>query len=815
MRLKTKLLYALAIPLVAQAPAAHAQWTNRYPKLANASHHVYLEGYNLPTMAQSPTDPAISPDGKTVAFSARGWLWTMNVATRQAKRLTKGKDMDFRPAWSPDGKQIAFIRDTSSDTTIMAVEVASGQERTLVDTKGMDLDPAFSPDGKTLFYSSAEAGDLDIWRMDLASGAKTRLTTDRGQELNPQPINGGAGIAFVAKGRGDGIDTLTLGGDKPERKTLLSDSLVPQMRIASSPNGQALAAIVLDDDRWKLIAMGSKGGDTVRLAADAPAPEAPSWSTTGEIWFVQPNRDKQFTLYRTSDTGGPIEDMTPLEWDLGEPTARVTIRTRQSGAAVAARLSVVDGAGHPVAPDRGSVARFDGQHGVVFFHSPGTVTLEVPAGALKVKGTHGFDGVAEATRTVVAGQTTVIDLDLPSTGFNAQARGWYSGDLHNHLNYGGAYQLIPEDMVDEMRAEDLDVATPMLANLQTTLIDTKYAMWQRTTPPLIEFAQEVRPNVGHVGLVGANQLFTPWFYGPNSPGYSQANLMNGDPLQFARKHGGLAVYVHPVMRQNPFPTDGSPPDVGTAMVSDMVMGDVDTIEVACLWSDELGSAEAWYRALNLGLPITATAGSDTMHNFYHMMAVGATRVYVKPEGAFNMRNYLDGAKKGRSFVSSGPQLDFTVGGVGPGEVVRSGQVEWKLDTYSAVPFEKVEILVNGKVVWSGAGLTAAGKKTYGGRISVPKGGWVAARVHGGPTVWPSQEVYPFAHTSPVWIGKVGSTDPAAVRAAANDLLRALDSADTRLKASYPGDTGQRLKQRVADARKKLQAAKASGVFTRS
>ncbi len=65
------------------------QWTNRYPKIANMSHHVYLEGYNLPTLNQGATDPAVSPDGKTLAIAARGWLWLMNTTTREAKRLTK------------------------------------------------------------------------------------------------------------------------------------------------------------------------------------------------------------------------------------------------------------------------------------------------------------------------------------------------------------------------------------------------------------------------------------------------------------------------------------------------------------------------------------------------------------------------------------------------------------------------------------------------------------------------------------------------------------------------------------------------------
>lgn len=813
--MRLKLAYTTALLLVLQAPTpARAQWTNRYPKLANTSHHVYLEGYNLPTFSNSPTDPAVSPDGKTVAFAARGWLWTMDIATRRARRLTHGKDVDARPAWSPDGSQIAFVRDNSSDTTIMAVDVASGRERVLVDTKGMDLDPVFSPDGKTLFYSSAEAGDLDIWRMDLASGTKTRLTTDRGQELNPQPIGGGTAIAFVAKGRGDSVQTLSLANN--ERRTLLSDSLIPQLRISASPDGHAVAAITLNGDRWKLVVLDAKGGDTIQLAPDAPAPEAPAWSSKGDIWFVQPTADIRFDLYRVAETGGPIEKLTPLEWNLGEATAKVTIRTREGGKAVAARLAVVDGAGHPAAPDGGMV-RFDGQSGRIFFHSPGTVTLQVPAGTLRVIGTHGFDGVGEVTRAVHAGEEVAIDLDLPTTGFDAAARGWYSGDLHSHLNYGGPFQLVPDDMVNEMRGENLDVATPMLANLQTTLVDSKWAGWQRTTPPLMRMSQEVRSHfLGHVGVVGADQLYTPWFFGPGYPVYGQIDLRNGDPLEFTRAHGGLNVYVHPVMRPGPFPADGPPRGIPTELVADAVLGDVDAIEVANVWSDELGTSDVWYRLLNLGLPIVPTGGSDTMHNFHRMVAIGATRVYARPDGPLNMTSFLDAVRKGRSFVTTGPMIEFKVGGVGPGGVVAGGSqsVEWTLDAWSPTAVQNVEVLVNGRLAWRGAGLTAPGKKSYSGKITVPKGGWVAARVYGGPSVWPTQDSYPFAHTAPVWLGRVGSSDPETVRVAAGELLRALDVAETRMTESYPGDAGGRLKQRFEAAKVRLTGAKDQGSLTR-
>ena len=63
----------------------------------------------------------------------------------------------------------------------------------------------------------------------------------------------------------------------------------------------------------------------------------------------------------------------------------------------------------------------------------------------------------------------------------------------------------------------------------------------------------------------------------------------------------------------------------------------------------------------------------------------------------------------------------------------------------------------------GEGLEEAGHRSFSGRIDVPAGGWIAARVHGGAARWPVQDSYPFAHTAPVWFGAVGSTDPTAAR----------------------------------------------------
>jgi TolB protein len=98
-----------------------------------------------------------------------------------------------------------------------------------------------------------------------------------------------------------------------------------------------------------------------------------------------------------------------------------------------------------------------------------------------------------------------------------------------------------------------------------------------------------------------------------------------------------------------------------------------------------------------------------------------------------------------------------------------------------------------------------------GRLTLPSGGWVAARAVGKLTQWPAMDSYPFAHTSPIWLGTQGSTDPDKRRIAAQLLLRALGHSEARLREAFPPpslpgaqpDPVPRLRQRLVAARARL------------
>src|SRR6185503_19609699 len=76
---------------------------------------VNADGTSLERLTDDPAyddQAAFSPDGRQLVFvSTRqggvARLWTMDVATRRAKRVTSESPGDFRPSWSPDGSWIA------------------------------------------------------------------------------------------------------------------------------------------------------------------------------------------------------------------------------------------------------------------------------------------------------------------------------------------------------------------------------------------------------------------------------------------------------------------------------------------------------------------------------------------------------------------------------------------------------------------------------------------------------------------------------------------------------------------------------------
>jgi len=808
--------------LLSSASEAWAQWTNRYPRNQGFAHHVYLEGYELPIMAAGVVDAAESRTGEMVVAS-RGWLWRLDVASGVARRLTSGAGVDSRPAWSRDGRRLAFVRDDSRVLTVVLRDMSSGEEIEV--DRGMAMDPAFSDDGSAIYYTNASAGDLDLWRFDIATNSRVRVTSEAGLELRPQPTPDGRRLVYLSKTRAGGDQVRLRPVEAGAERVLVAGSILSQTRPALSPDGALVAYSAPGTNGWELrLTSTERPGVSILLAGRAGGrPIMPSWSGDGRfVYYVEGDGQQVARLYRIPVSGGIPQEVAVRAWEWGVPTGRVIVETRCRGCGVVAggegatgpaltpaRLSATDAAGHPLIPS-GGMARFDGQNGRVFFYSAGSIALEVPAGRLTVRGVQGL-ATPEVTTTVdvPAGGSVTASLTLAPL-WHGRAAGWYSADHHFHLNYGGPLGLAPGDLLPLMAGEDLDVATPMLANLHNRFEELPLFEWRSPGGgPIVRWAQEVRAHfLGHVGLLGTSSLFWPWVWGPGYEVYGRDDRPNAEAIAFGRAQGGVGYYVHPVSgSRTPFSEAGLN-TLPVAIVADAAHGNIDLLEIVCLWSNSVGTTELWYRLLNAGFPVAPSGGTDVMTDFHRTMAVGTTRVYVKPDGAFHWDSYFAALRAGRSFVTTGPMVQLTVGERGPGEVIDAGgrEVPFALEVASAVPVDSVALVVNGRTVWSGVAPGPAQARRYSGRVRLPAGGWVAARVVGPPIDrWPAMAEYAFAHTGPIWIGSRGSTEVAARKEAAADLLRALGVAERRLEVGYAGSEIPRLKGYFAEARRRLEA----------
>ena len=98
--------------------------------------------------------PAISPDGKTVAFSYKGDIWTVPANGGQARQITTNSAYDAYPVWSPDSKQIAFASSREGSMDIYVVGRDGGAPRRVTTDSGDEYPMAWRNDSTIMLKAS-------------------------------------------------------------------------------------------------------------------------------------------------------------------------------------------------------------------------------------------------------------------------------------------------------------------------------------------------------------------------------------------------------------------------------------------------------------------------------------------------------------------------------------------------------------------------------------------------------------------------------------------------------------------------------------
>ena len=186
-----------------------------------------------------PTPPALSPDGRRIAYVAGHDLWLRDLDQLEPRKLAASVSPTF-PFWSPDSGQVAFI----ADQKLWRVAAVGGQPVLVAEATfprgGFTPGGVWLPDDTIVFAPAANGTGLVA--VPARGGAFTTLL-ERGPDESdfhkPSLLPGGGGIVFVVdpnQGLSDSIAALSGG----KRKTILQEPGQELNAPVYSPSGHLL-----------------------------------------------------------------------------------------------------------------------------------------------------------------------------------------------------------------------------------------------------------------------------------------------------------------------------------------------------------------------------------------------------------------------------------------------------------------------------------------------------------------------------------------------------------------------------------------------
>jgi Tol biopolymer transport system component len=149
----------------------------------------------LTTSEANDIMPAVSPDGKRIAFASNRdgdyEIYVMKAKPEGPKnkpvKLTNNTDVvDWNPDWSPNGKRIVFESNRDGDDEIFVMNADGSKEKNLTRNEVIDVDPTWSPDGKRIAFERNLGGvSRDIFRMRADGTKQFNLTDSSAIDANP------------------------------------------------------------------------------------------------------------------------------------------------------------------------------------------------------------------------------------------------------------------------------------------------------------------------------------------------------------------------------------------------------------------------------------------------------------------------------------------------------------------------------------------------------------------------------------------------------------------------------------------------------
>ena len=222
------------------------------------------------------------------------------------------------PAISPDGRQIAFV--ALGDLWLMPV--GGGTPRRITSDPYVEMNPAWAPDSKHLVYSSDRAGSMDLWLRDLTTDRDERLTSLPGAEYGSAWSQDGTRVAFL---NADSLNIVTVSTRAITSRPVLREPGAPSW----SPNGQwiVLSSLYPSSTRFRegtnRVLRISVGGAPERWFDPIPHKSIGMRGDYGPVWSPDGRQmaaivDGHLTTFAVSPDGEPRGPARELSTELAE-----------------------------------------------------------------------------------------------------------------------------------------------------------------------------------------------------------------------------------------------------------------------------------------------------------------------------------------------------------------------------------------------------------------------------------------------------------------------------------------------------------------
>jgi TolB protein len=161
--------------------------------------------------------PAFSPDGRKLVLTLGGVdgnldINVLDLATRQATRLTTNRAIDTEGTWAPDGRSIYFTSDRSGGPQVYRIPVEGGTPERITFEGSYNARPRLSPDGSKLALVHVDRGNYRIAVLDLESRDLLILSTGSQDESPSFAPNSDTLIYATREGRNGVLEMVSADG---------------------------------------------------------------------------------------------------------------------------------------------------------------------------------------------------------------------------------------------------------------------------------------------------------------------------------------------------------------------------------------------------------------------------------------------------------------------------------------------------------------------------------------------------------------------------------------------------------------------------